>query len=194
MSKKAKSATTVESANNTAKRNPFGNTAIRLFGAIVTFIGLLLCVVGAGWTIMSVVVLGLAFVIGGFFLASTNIRNMIASKASGELLGYTFLGFAVLVLGILALIYRGQIAGWFIIIVGALIALYGLMLLIKFLIKKRSKRMFVFDVIMASLAIVAGVLIALLYVPQISSAWNGNLYYLFGAFAATVGAIDLIMY
>ena len=194
MSKKAKSATTVESANKTAKRNPFGNTAVRLFGAVLAFVGLLLCVVGAGWTGMSVVVLGLAFVIAGFFLASTNIRNMIASKTSGELLGHTFLGILMLALGIVILIYRGRIAGWFIIIIGALVALYGLMLLIKFLIKKRSKRMFVFDVVMSVLAIIAGILLALLYVPEISSAWNGNLHYLFGAFAATVGAVDLIMY
>lgn len=194
MSKKAKSATTVESANKTAQRSPFGNTAVRLFGAVLAFVGLLLCVVGAGWTTMSVVVLGLACVIAGFFLASTNIRNMIASKTSSELLGYTFLGLLLLALGIVILIYRGQIASWFIILIGAFVALYGVMLLIRFLLKKRSKRMFVFDIVMSLLAIIAGVLLALWYVPEIAKAWDGNLHYVFGAFAAAVGAVDLIMY
>ena len=194
MSKKANNGTSMKDANETAKRNPFGNTAIRLFGAVVAFVGLLLCIVGPAWTGMSVVVLGIAFVLTGFFLASTNIRNMIATKTTADALGFTFLGLVFFALGVVMLVFRGQISGWFIIILGALIAAYALVLLIRFIVKKRSQRMFLFDIIMAALAIVAGVLIALLYVPEISSAWKGNLYYVFGAYAAAVGAVDLIMY
>jgi len=194
MSKKEPQATTVESANATAKRNPFGNTAIRLFGALMAFVGLLLCIAGASWTGMTVIVLAIALLLAGFFLASTNIRNMISNKVSGDLLGYTFLGVLFFALGVVILVFRGKISSWFIIILGALIAAYALVLLIRFILKKRSKRMFVFDIVMAALAIVAGVLIALLYVPEIASAWKGNLHIVFGAFAAAVGAVDLIMY
>jgi hypothetical protein len=193
-SKKAADPTTVESASQTAKHNPFGNTGIRLYGTLLAFVGLLLCIVRNAWTGLTVVVLGIALVLGGFFVASTNIRNMISTKTSGQLLLYTFLGFVAIALGILMLIYRGQISSWFVIILGSLIGAFALALLIKFLVNKRSKRMFVFDIVMSSLAIVAGVLIALLYVPEVASAWDGNLYYVFGAYACAVGAVDMIMY
>lgn len=75
-----------------------------------------------------------------------------------------------------------------------MIAIYGLAMLIKSLIRRRGKRALVFDVIISILTIIVGILIALLSVGDIAGAEGGICYYIFGALATAVGVIELIAY
>lgn len=52
----------------------------------------------------------------------------------------------------------------------------------------------ILDIVFAVLAMIAGILIALLYVSEISSAENGVCYYIFGALVIAIGACDLVAY
>lgn len=195
MAKKKQSATTVSSASGSAKRSPLSNTAIRLFGAILAFVGILLCISQSSVVNMMLTVFAVGCLLGGFFVAVSNLRKMISSKnTSGEVMLYFFIGIIVFILGVLLLVFQSEISKWFIIIVGALIAIYGLAMLIKFLIRRRGKRALVFDVIISILTIIVGILIALLSVGDIAGAEGGICYYIFGALATAVGVIELIAY
>lgn len=194
MAKKKQGATTVSSASGSAKRSPLGNTAIRLFGAALAFVGILLCITKKSFVDIMLTVFAVGCILGGFFVAVSNLRKMIASKnSSGEVTLYFFIGIIVFILGILLLVFQSELTKWFIIIVGVLIAVYGLAMLIRFLTRRRGKAV-VFDVIISVLTIVSGILIALLTISEISGAENGICYYIFGAIATAVGAIELIAY
>lgn len=195
MAKKKQTATTASSATAAAKRSPLSYTAIRLFGAVLAFLGILLCMSGTSIVGILLTVFSVGMILGGFFIAVSNLRKMISSKSTaGDVLLYFFVGLVVFILGILLVIYKGAIAQWFVIIIGALIAIYGLAMLVKFIVRRRGKRAFVFDIIISLLTIVAGVLIALLTVGEIASAGNGVCFYIFGGIAAGVGALELLAY
>lgn len=195
MAKKKQSATTVSSASGTAKRSPLSNTAIRLFGAILAFVGILLCIAQSSVVNMMLTVFAVGCLLGGFFVAVSNLRKMISSKSTaGDVLLYFFIGIIVLILGVLLIVFKSEVSKWFIIIVGALIAVYGLAMLIKCLIRRRSKKALIFDIVIAILTIIAGVLIALLSMGEVSGAEGGICYYIFGSIATVVGVTELIAY
>ena len=193
MAKEAK-ATSAKQAAGTAKRNPFGNTAIRLAGAILAFIGIMLCMEKGNLSAMVITVAAIILIIGGFFVAMTNLRNMIRAKKSGEALGYFFVGLLLLLLGILCAVFRSQLIKWFIAILGAIIAVYGLCILIRFIVRRGSKKRLPFDIIVACFTLICGVLIAILCVGEVSSASDGVCYYIFGALTILTGTCELIAY
>lgn len=191
-----KNATTPKSAEQTAKRSPLSNTAVRLCGAFLAFIGILLCIEQRFFINASIILLvSVACIVGGFFIAVSNLRKLLGKGGNtGSVVAYFLLGLLCFVGGILIAIYRGQIAEWFIILVGSLVAAYGLILLIRFVVRPRSKRWQIFDIIVASLTLVTGILLAILSVSQIASASDGVCFIIFGAISAAVGALELVFY
>lgn len=195
MAKKAVKATTGDSATASAKRSPLSNVAVRLFGAILAFVGILLVVTKRAVPDMAVTVAAVFFVVAGFFLAVSNFKKLIAGgKVSNEVIIYFLFGILLMVAGILLLVFKSDVVKWFIVLLGALIAAYALAILIRFIIHPRGKSLMVIDIILAVMAMIVGILIALLYVPEIASAESGVCYYIFGSLAIAVGACDLVLY
>lgn len=188
-------ATTGSSASASAKRSPLSNVAVRLFGAILAFVGILLIVTKRLVPEMAVTVASVFFIVAGFFLFVSNFKKLIAGgRVSNDVIIYFLFGLLVMVAGILLLVFKSDVVKWFIVLLGSLIAAYGLAILIRFIVRPRGKSLMIADIILAVLAIIAGILIALLYVSEISSAENGVCYYIFGALAIAVGACDLVLY
>lgn len=187
-------ATTAKQAAGSAKRNPFGNTGIRLAGAILAFIGIMLCMEKNELSSTVITVASIGLIIGGFFVAMTNLRNMIKAKKSGAALGYFFIGLLMLLLGILCAVFRSELTKWFIAILGAIIAVYGLCMLIRFIVRRGSKKRLPFDIVVACLTLITGILIAILCVGEVSSASDGVCFYIFGALAILTGTCELVAY
>ncbi len=188
-------ATTGSSASATAKRSPLSNVAVRLFGAILAFVGILLVVTKQAVPTMAVTVAATFFVVAGFFLAVSNFKKLIeGGRVSNDVIIYFLFGILLMVAGTLLLVFASSVVKWFIVLLGALIAAYGLAILIRFIVRPRSKGLMIIDIILSVLAIIVGVLIALLYVPEIASAESGVCFYIFGALAIALGACDLVLY
>lgn len=188
-------ATTGASASASAKRSPLSNVAVRLFGAILAFVGILLVVTQKAVPTMAVTVAGVFFVVAGFFLAVSNFKKLIAGgKVSNDVIIYFLFGLLLFVAGILLLVFQSTVVKWFIVLLGSLIAAYALAILIRFCVHPRGKSWMIVDIVLASLAICVGILIALLYVSEIANAEGGVCYYIFGALAIAVGACDLVLY
>ncbi len=188
-------ATTASSAAATAKRSPLSNTAVRLFGAILAVVGILLVTERRSVSAIALTVISVLFIVGGFFIAVSNFRKMISGKKiDNSVIIYFLLGLVVFVAGILLMVFSSSVQKWFIILLGSLIAAYGLAILIRFIIRPRSKSLQVFDIVLAIVAMITGVLIALLALSEVSSASEGICFYIFGGLAIAVGAIDLIAY
>ena len=96
--------------------------------------------------------------------------------------------------GVLGLLYRDAIATWVLVLVGAAIALFGLFMLIMLAVAQRGPRKIVLDVVLSVSTMIVGVLIALLVLPAVGNAVNQLCYYLFGALAIAIGAVELVMY
>lgn len=188
-------ATTGSSASATAKRSPLSNVAVRLFGAILAFVGILLVFTKRAVPDMAVTVASTFFIVAGFFLTVSNFKKLIAGgSVSNDVIIYFLFGIFLMVAGILLLVFESSVAQWFIALLGALISAYALATLIRFIVHPRSKGLMVLDIILSVMALIVGVLISLLYVSEISSAENGVCYYIFGALAIAVGACDLVIY
>ncbi len=188
-------ATTGSSASATAKRSPLSNVAVRLFGAILAFVGILLIVTKRAVPDMAVTTASVFFIVAGFFLAVSNFKKLLAGgRVSNGVIIYFLFGLLVMVAGILLLVFKSDVVKWFIVLLGSLIAAYGLAILIRFIVSPRSKNLMVLDIVLAVLAIIVGVLIALLYVSEIANAEQGVCFYIFGALAVAVGACDLVLY
>jgi hypothetical protein len=103
-------------------------------------------------------------------------------------------GLLALVAGILDLLYRGEIASWVLVLVGAVVAVYGLAMLIMLALAQRGRRKIVLDVVLSVATMVVGLLIALLIIPSVSNAANHLCYYLFGGLAIAIGGVELVTY
>lgn len=188
-------ATTGSSASATAKRSPLSNVAVRLFGAVLAFVGILLIVTKKAVPDMAVTVASVFFIVAGFFLAVSNFKKLIAGgKVSNGVIIYFLFGLLVMVAGILLLVFKSSVVQWFIVLLGVMIAAYALAILIRFCVHPRGKNLMIMDIILAVLAIITGVLIALLYLSEVANAESGVCYYIFGALAIAVGACDLVLY
>lgn len=188
-------ATTGTSASASAKRSPLSNVAVRLFGAILAFVGILLVVTKRAVPDMAVTVASTFFIVAGFFLTVSNFKKLIAGgSVANDVIIYFLFGIVLMVAGILLLVFKSSVVQWFIVLLGALISAYALATLIRFIVRPRSKKLMILDIVFAVLAMIAGILIALLYVSEISSAENGVCYYIFGALVIAIGACDLVAY
>lgn len=188
-------ATTASSASATAKRSPLSNVAVRLFGAVLAFVGILLIVTKKMVPDMAVTVASVFFIVAGFFLAVSNFKKLIAGgKVSNDVVIYFLFGLLLMVAGILLLVFKSNVVQWFIVLLGVMISAYALAILIRFCVHPRGKKLMIMDIILAVLAIITGVLISLLYLSEVANAESGVCFYIFGALAVAVGACDLVIY
>jgi len=184
-------ATTASSGAATAKRNPFGNTGIRLFGTILAFIGILLLIYRTSFVGFFLTVFAVACMLLGTFVAISNLRKLFGkTKVTNDVILYVFLGIAVLAAGILLVVFGSNISKWFFVIVGALVVIYGLVWVIKTALKNGGK-MRIFSIILAVLTIVAGIFLILFIVPEIN---KDICYYIFGGIITATGIMELLAY
>lgn len=187
-------AETPKSASKKAKRAPLSNSAIRFVGFLVAFIGIMLIISGNSIVSTILEVVSVFLILWGLFLVSGNAKRINdTSTDKNKVYLNLLLGILMIVCGILLIFFRGQLQNYFILIVGCAIGAYGLLMFIKFLCSPRTRKS-VFNIVMGVLTIITGILICLLYVPQISSAGNGVCYIVFGAFATAVGCLEIICY
>lgn len=195
MAKKSSSKTeTPKSASKKVKNAPLSNSAIRFAGFLIAFIGIMLIMTN-GSVINTILTVSSVFaILWGLFLVSGSFKKLIG-KADDKNKHYLnlFIGLILMVAGILLLIFGGQISPWFIIIIGALIAIYGLLMMIKFVCATSSRRN-TFGLIVSIFTLITGILIALLYIGEINSASDGVCYIIFGAIATAVGCTEIICY
>lgn len=179
--------TTLKSTQNGAKKNILSNSAIRYVGLVTSFIGLILLITKTTFTGTVMEIISVLLLLIGTLLFVSNLKLAFASKGNKDVLIQILTGLAFIALGVLIIIFGDEIGIWIDLAVGILIAIYGLVLLINHIVNKR-KKMFVFDLIISSLLIAAGVLIALLYFY--SSLTYKNVVAIF----ATVSGILHILY
>ena len=175
----------------------FSPASVRLMGAVLMFVGLMLCVLLNSTTSMFVTVFGLTALVAGFYLTVSGIRVLAgrsAKRTKNAGIVWLLVGLLLIAAGVLALIYRDTIATWVLIIVGALIAVFGLVMLIVLAVAQRGPKKVILDVILPVFTMIVGILIALLVLPAVGNAVNHLCYYLFGSLAIAVGAVELIMY
>ena len=176
----------------------FNPSMVRSLGALLMFLGLMLCVLLNTMMPMLITVLALAALVLGFYLFVSGIR-VIASKRSGtdtrQKGAWWFIaGLLLIAAGVLGLLYRGTISTWVLVAAGAFVAVCGLVMLIMLAVAQRGRSKMVLDVVLSVATIVVGVLIALLVLPAVGNAVNHLCYYLFGALAIAVGGVELVMY
>lgn len=156
-------ATTLKNTKQGAKRNILSNSAIRYVGFIISFIGIMLLMVGRiTSTIIQIISISLMLI--GLLLVSGNIKKIIKKQKDKDTSYYLLIGILLIAISILLYVFGGQISKWLDLIVGILLALYGIVLLISFAIKKTiSKAKNIFNIILSCLFVVTGILIALLF-------------------------------
>lgn len=195
MAKKSSNKTeTPKSASRKAKNAPLSNSAIRFAGFLIAFIGLMLIITKNSIISTALTVASIFAILWGLFLVSGSFKKLIG-KADDKNKHYLnlFIGLVLIVAGILLLLFGGQIEPWFIIIIGALIGIYGLLMMIKFVCATSSKRN-TLGIVLSILTLITGILICLLYIGEISSASSGVCYIIFGAIATAVGCAEIICY
>ena len=187
-------ARTVNNSFSGAKNNILGNAALRYVGFVSAFFGVMMLVLKSniGGQVMKLI--GIVMLLFGVLLCSGNLKllfskNKSSEKTKGASL-YLLVGVLLVVGAVLLFIFADQVNKWLNLIVGILIALYGLLTLIKFAMKKRSNKvLMVLDLIVAALLIASGIMLALLF------KFNGSTYVLATAIVATTaGGLAIILY
>lgn len=185
---------TPKSASKRMKHAPLSNGAIRFAGFIVAFVGIMLVITKDQAFSMTLKIGSIFAILWGVFMVSGNAKKLDSESVDkNKCYLNMFIGFVLIIIGIILLVFQGQISSWFIIIIGALIGVYGLMMLIKFICSATTKKT-TFNIIMSVLTLVIGILICLLYIPQVKSAGSGVCFYVFGSIAAAVGVTKIICY
>lgn len=183
-------ATTINSTKNSAKRNLLGNSAIRYVGLVCAFVGLVILLLGRNVTGTILQVASILFVLVGLLMFVGNLKKLFSDKKEKDIVLYLLVGVLCLIVGILLYMYGGLIAKWIDIIIGVLLAIYGLVCLIYYCIhQKKNKVLFVFDIILFALLIATGVMVALMY------KFGGSTYLtIVGIIATTTGVFNVIMH
>lgn len=183
-------ATTVIGTKNSAKKNLLGNAAIRYVGLISAFVGLVILLLGKNITNTILQVTAIVFVLVGLLLFVGNLKKLFADKKEKDIVLYLLIGVLSLAIGVLLYIYGGTIAKWIDIIIGVLLACYGLACLIYYCIhKKANKVLFVFDIVLFALLIATGVMVALMF------KFNSSTYLtIVGIIATTTGVFNVVMH
>ena len=137
-------ATTVTGTKNGAKRNLLGNAGIRYVGLVSAFIGLVILLLGRNITSTILQVASIVFVLVGLLLFVSNLKKLFADKKEKDIVLYVLIGALCLVVGVLLYMFGGTIAKWIDIILGVLIAIYGLACLVYYCIhqKRNTHRLF----------------------------------------------------
>ena len=181
-------ATTLKGTEKSAKRNLLSKSGLRYVGLISAFVGTSILLLGRNVTPLVIQVSSIILVLIGILLISGNAKRIFTKTKDKDTLLYLLIGILLLISGIFLYVYGGVISQWIDIIVGALIAIYGLIVLINFCINKR-KKWFVMDVIISVLFIVTGVMLALMFKI------NGSVYVtIVGIIASITGVSSVILY
>lgn len=181
-----------------AARRSFNPSLVRFVGAVLMFIGLMLVVMHSTMIDTLILVASLLALVLGFYFTVSGIRLM-AGKYSGKDdkskgVGLFFAGLLLIAAGVLGILYRGTISTWVLVMVGAAIAVFGLVMLILLAVAKRGPKKLVLDIVLSVGTMVLGILIALLILPDVSGAPHHVCHYIFGGLAIVVGGLELVMY
>lgn len=183
-------ATTVTGTKNSAKRNLLGHAGIRYVGLVSSFIGLVILLLGRNLTGTILQVASIVFVLIGLLLFVGNFKKLLTNKKEKDIVLFLLIGVLCLAIGILLYLFGGTIAKWIDIILGVMLAGYGLACLIYYCIhQKKNKTLFIFDIISFSLLIAAGVMIALMF------KFTGATYLtIVGIIATTTGVLNVVLH
>ena len=183
-------ATTVAGTKNSAKRNLLGNAGIRYVGLVTAFVGLVILLLGRNITSTILQIASIVFVLVGLLLFVGNLKKLCTDKKEKDVVLFLLIGVLCLAIGILLYFYGSTIAKWIDIIIGSILAIYGLACLIYYLIHKKSNKvLFIFDIILFSLLLIAGVMVALMF------KFGGSTYLtIVGIIATTTGVFNVIMH
>ena len=182
-------ATTLNNTEKGAKRNLLSKAGLRYVGLVSAFVGISILLLGRNVTPLVLQVSSIICVLIGILLISGNAKRLFAKNKDKEVVLYLLIGVLLLVVGILLYVYGGTISKWIDIIIGSLIAVYGLIILINFCIHKRKKTLFIMDIIISCLFIATGVLLALMF------EFGGSVYVtIVGIFASVTGVSSVILY
>ena len=197
MAEKKSESKSKSSAKPAKKERYFDPSFVRIMGAVLMFVGLMLCVLLNSMMDLFVTVVALAALVVGFYLTVSGMRVLLSrnakrTKQTGAV--WLVMGLLLIAAGVLALVYRGTIASWVLVLVGAAIAVFGLLMLIMLAVAQRGPKKVILDVVLSVATMVVGVLIALLTLPAVGNAVNHLCYYLFGALAIAIGGVELILY
>lgn len=199
MSKKKKSSAsqttdTPKTEVKKAKKAPLSNTAIRFVGFLIAFLGIMFITTKESIISTLLNVLSVFLILWGLYLVSGSVKKL-GSESTDKNKAYLnlLLGLLMIVAGILIILYGTKLSPYFNIIVGCGIGIYGIMMLVKFICSARTKKT-TFGIIMSVLTIITGILVCLLYIPEIRSASNGVCYIVFGSFATAVGCLEIVCY
>ena len=185
---------TPKSASKKVKNAPLSNTAIRFAGFVIAFIGIMLIITKGAiiGTILQIV--SVFAILWGLFLVSGSIKKLMANvEDKNRHYLNLFIGLVLIIVGVLFIVFGGQITPWFIIVAGALIGAYGLMMMIKFICSPTNRKT-TFNIVMSIFTLIVGILICLLYVDAIKSASDGVCYIIFGSLATAVGCLEIVCY
>lgn len=192
--KKAAKASTPKSESKKVQRAPLSNTAIRFVGFLVAFLGIMFIMTKGGIVNSLLNVVSVFLLLWGLYLVSGSVKKLNGTTTDKNKIYLNLLtGLLMIVAGILLIVFGGNLTSYFPIIAGCCIGVYGLLMLVKFLCSGKSRKA-TFGAVLGALTMVTGILICLLYVPQIASASNGVCYIVFGSFATAVGALEIICY
>ena len=183
-------ATTVSGTKNGARNNLLSNAAIRYIGLVCAFVGLVILLLGRNITNTILQIASIVFVLVGLLLFVGNFKKLCTNKKEKDIVLYLLIGVVCLAIGVLLYIYGGMISKWIDIIIGVILAVYGLICLIYYCIHKKSNKvLFFFDVVLFILLIVTGVMVALMY------KFGGATYLtVVGIIATTTGVFNVIMH
>lgn len=185
-------ATTLKNTASGARRNVLSKTAIRYVGFITAFIGIMILLLGTNITSTVIQLIAIAILLVGVLLTSGNAKKLFSKSKDNtkEVTLYLLIGLLFIAVSVLFLVLGNQISNWMNLIFGILIALFGIIHLMNFLIsRKGSKMWFTINIIVAILFIATGVLIALLY-----EIYAHAFVTTVGVFATVTGALGMLLY
>lgn len=181
-------ATTLNSTRNGAKRNLLSNAGIKYVGLVSAFVGLVILLLGRNITGTVLQIASIVFVLVGLLLFVSNLKKLFKKSKEKEIVFYMLLGVFFIAIGVLGYIYGGTIAKWLDIIVGVLLAVYGLVCLIYFIVNKNSnKALFIIDIVLFTLLLATGVMVALMF------KWGGSTYLTIVGILATTTGVSLVI-
>ncbi len=174
-------------------KNIFSNNAIRLVGAILLFMGILLCLTGETiFTILAQIV-AIALIVFSFYVFINCIKNCIKNNTFSKDNFFTLLiSFILFVVGILLAIFKDKANTVFLITAGIIMFIYGIVLLCLFIKKFKSQKSLAFYIFVAVITLVSGIFFALLYLPSLAQ--TAIFYYSAGAVLSLTGIVDLIFF
>ena len=185
-------ATTMKNTLSSAKKNIFGKSALRCVGFICAFIGVMLLYLKANVTNTILQILAIFILLLGVLLTSSNFKMLInknnTKKKDSTI--YMLLGLLMIFLAIILFLFGNQITTVVNLLLGIVIAVYGLALTIYLFISvKVKKNWFFVNLIIALLLLTSGILISLLY-----QYYSQTYLLVVGIFATTSGGLSMILY